>query len=398
MKKLPMILALGAASLCTLAEAQNVQVYGRLYPFMQRESGSGASPTGTAVSSLSPSATGVNAATGVTAMSAGNSHLGFRGTEDLGGGLKATYQLEGVVAIDDGGATTPYRFGRNTWVGLEGKFGTVRLGNMDTVFKSYGDTLGMLGVSSGTFMSTSDVLRKTGFGTSSSSSFHLRRTNSLIYESPEIGGFQVGLQWSPGESPSGTRDPKVYSLGIKYDMGPIYVALAHEIHNDMFGGSLNAPSSQRNSGATDTVNSKDKATEFVVEWRPMQGTRIEFDIVKKQYKENATVTGRFESYKNTAYLLAVDTRIGDLWRIGAHFVKASAGSCSRVATACSTAGLDGTKISLGAAYYLSKRTYLFGDIDQIRNGRSARYSNVEFTPPNPGEDIRHIALGISHGF
>jgi predicted porin len=397
MKKLPMIVALGAASLCSIAAAQNVQVYGRLYPFMMRESGSGASATGTAVSTLSPAATGTNAATGITAMSAGNSNLGFRGSEDLGDGLKATYQLEGVVAIDDGGATVPYRFGRNTWVGLEGKFGTVRLGNMDTVFKEYGDTLGMLGVSSGTFMSTSDVLRKTGFGTNSASSFHLRRTNSVQYQSMEIGGFQFGAQWSSNEAPVGVRDPKVISVGVKYDMGPFYFALAHEIHDDLFGGSRNAPGSQSNFN-DNSVSSKDKATEFVVEWRPMKGTRIEFDIVKKEYKENPTVTGRFQSYKNTAYLLAMDTRVGDLWRIGAHFVKASAGSCSRLNAACSTDGLNGTKMSLGVAYYVSKRTYLFGDVDQIRNGRSARYSNVEFDAPNPGEDIRHIAFGISHGF
>ena len=396
MNKLPLIVALGAASLCSFANAQSVQVYGRLYPFMVKESGSGATPAGTAVSSLSPSPTGTSGIGGTTGMVAGNSNLGFRGKEDLGDGLKAEFQLEGTLAVDSG-ASDGFRFNRNTFVGLAGKFGTVRLGNMDTVFKEYGDTLGMLGISSGTFLSSSDLLRKTGFGTSSASSFHLRRTNSLQWQSPEISGFQVGVQWSPGEAPSGSRNPTVKSIGVQYDSGPIYLALAHEIHDDMFGGSANAPSSQRNNGATDPTTSTDKATQFTIEWRPQKTMRFEFDVIRKNYKENATVTGRFQSYQNTAYLLAMDLRFG-LWRIDAHLVKASAGSCSRVATACSTNGLNGTKMSLGAAYYLSKRTYLFGVVDQVRNGTSARYDNTEFQSPALGEDIRNIAMGVSHAF
>ena len=65
---------------------------------------------------------------------------------------------------------------------------------------------------------------------------------------------------------------------------------------------------------------------------------------------------------------------------------------------CSTDGLNGSKFLVGAAYYLSKRTYLFGVYDQITNGKSARFSNVDFTNPNPGEDIKHYIAGIAHSF
>ena len=238
MKKLPLVLALGAASLCSVAAAQSVSVYGKLYPYLERETGSGASAVGTPVSTLSAPATGVSGVGKVTGMSAGNSNLGFRGTDDLGGGLKGIFQLEGTVAVDNG-AAAGFTWNRNTFVGLEGGFGTVRLGFMDTVFKEFGDTLGILGTSSGTPMSSSNILRKAPFGTSSASRFHERRANSARYDSPEVGGFQAGLQWATQENATATlAAATTTSVALRYDNGPIYVALAHEIHNNWFGAAV----------------------------------------------------------------------------------------------------------------------------------------------------------------
>lgn len=400
-KKILLILAVGAALVAPLAaSAQTGTIYGKLYPYVLDERGSGATETGAVVSTLAAAPSGSNAIRNILGLTAGNSRLGFRGEQDLGGGLKVMFQFETTVSVDTGGGGSSSAFWRrNTFVGLGGALGTVRLGFMDTIFKDYGDTIGMLGVSSGTFLSTSDVLRKTGFGTSSASSFHLRRANSIQYESPEIGGFQAGLQYSTDEAEAGTRDPKVISLGLKYDSGPFYVAIAHEIHDDLFGGSRNVTSSMRNNGATDPTNSKDTATQLTLEWRLNKQHKFEFDVIRKAYKENASVAGRFESYKNTAYLLAMENRWSDQWRTAAHFVKATAGSCSVVGRACVTDGLEGTKISLGAAYYLSKRTYAFAAVSRITSGKSARYNNAELgDASNPGEDIGHAALGLAHSF
>src|SRR5690606_30779514 len=55
------------------------------------------------------------------------SRIGFRGVEDLGGGLKAGFWLEGEVFADDGNAGG-LNFKRRSTVGLEGNFGEVRLG------------------------------------------------------------------------------------------------------------------------------------------------------------------------------------------------------------------------------------------------------------------------------
>ena len=68
------------------------------------------------------------------------SKIGFKGNEDLGNGLKALWQVEQEVSIDDGGARKGAWAGCNSFVGLEGGFGKVLLGNHDSAYKMFGDS------------------------------------------------------------------------------------------------------------------------------------------------------------------------------------------------------------------------------------------------------------------
>jgi predicted porin len=63
------------------------------------------------------------------------SRLGFRGSEDLGGGLKANFQLEAALTLDDG-TTGGFKFNRASWVGLSGGFGAVRAGLLDSAYRT----------------------------------------------------------------------------------------------------------------------------------------------------------------------------------------------------------------------------------------------------------------------
>jgi predicted porin len=358
---------------------------------------------GTTVSTLAATpatpAAGSPISGGIKGMAAGNSNLGIRGSERFGP-IKAEFQVEGVVSLDDG---TGFLWNRNDFVGLSGSFGSVKLGFMDTVFKEYGDTLGVLGVSSGTPMSSSNILRKVSFGASNNARFHERRANSIRYDSPSFaGGFEVGLQVSTQEAPlagvtANGSSAKTYSYGLKYDGGPLYVALAMEQHTGWYGGSSNAPTARRNL-TTPGVTSNDKAMQLTVEWRLDPVHKFEFDVIKKKYDENATITGRFAHYDNTAYLLAWEARWSPQWRTIAQIVKSGAGSCTLVATACSTDGLEGGKFIVGAAYYLTRRTYVFGLYDKMTNGASGRFAANDFGAVNPGEETRHFLAGISHAF
>lgn len=405
MKKLSLVLALSAASVCTLASAQSgVQLYGRLYPFLIQESGSGATAAGsTGMATLAGTPSGVNGVPKIKGMTAGNSNIGVRGTEDIGGGLKAKFQIEGTVTVDDGNAGG-FTWNRNTFVGMEGGFGEIKLGLMDTVFKDYGDTLGILGVSSGTPMSSSNILRKPGFGTSSAARFHERRANSIRYDSPTFGGgFEFGIQVATQEnvSTATAQGPsKTYSFGVKYDKGPIYLAVAHEIHDNFFGGSAQSPGSRRNNAlAGFQGSSKDNATQYTVEWRASKVHKFAFDVIMKEYKEPPAAAGRFQSYKNTAYMVSMDNRWNSQWRTAAHYVRSEKGSCTLGGgVVCSTDGLEGSKFQLGVSYYFKRSAYMFAAYDQITNGKSARFSNNEFGVANPGEDTRHLIAGFSKAF
>lgn len=405
-RKLTLMAAAAAAVLApaVMAQTSGVTIYGRLYPYLVSEDGSGATAgtTSSATIGAAPAA-GVDGVVRNNGFAYGNSRLGIRGKEDLGGGLTAIFQMETVVGVTDGvgGDGSGTFWNRDTFVGLQSGMGTVKLGLMDSIFKNYGDTLGILGISSGTFMSTSNILRKPGFGTSNDARFHERLRNSIQYESPELNGFQAGLQYALVDPKAGNRHKTATSMGVKYDNGPLYVALAHEIHNDYFGGSAQAPSSMRNSNATanPNVNSKDRATQVTVEYRLNKVHKFEVDVIRKEYKETATVTGRFASYKNTAYLLAMENRWNDQWRTAANYVRSNAGSCTRVAAACTTDGLEGTKFTVAASYSLSRRTMFFASAARLTNGTAARFSTNDLANrTNPGEDLTQFALGVSHSF
>jgi predicted porin len=124
MNKKLIALAIAGATIAPAALAQSanpVTLYGTLNIDFENVKAAGAAGAG--VNALSRNR-----------VSANSSNFGFRGTEDLGGGLKAFFQLEmGSVAIDVGGGNLA---GRNSAVGLQGSAGTVLLGNWDTPYKS----------------------------------------------------------------------------------------------------------------------------------------------------------------------------------------------------------------------------------------------------------------------
>ena len=78
---------------------------------------------------------------------------------------------------------------------------------------------------------------------------------------------------------------------------------------------------------------------------------------------------------------------------------AGKGSCALFGgVPCRTDGLDGRQLSLGAAYYLSRRTSVFALYAKLWNGRSAQYNNVDGIDMPVGADPQQLAVGIMHAF
>ena len=146
--------------------------------------------------------------------------LGFKGSEELEGGIKATYNLEtgfntGTGAFANGGATTNV-FGRAANVGLAGEFGSVTLGlQTDAAFAA------ALGVDPRGMANTVSALGVWGFNTNTSLTGIFNK-NAVGYTTPSIGGFQASTTQSL--SGSATSDAgKAQSYGATFAMGDVRV-------------------------------------------------------------------------------------------------------------------------------------------------------------------------------
>lgn len=380
----------------------NVEIYGRLYPEFTVLSGSGAtSATATGLSTLARTPTGLNAKSR-NSVDASNSRLGFRGSEDLGGGMHAIWQIENTVAIDSG--QSGFLASRESFVGLRGGFGTVRLGFMDTVYKELGDPIRFMGIASGNHVSISNIISsRMPFGNSSAGSFHLRQPNGLWYNTPSMGGVTLYAQYSPDQQeslvPGSNGKREFWSLGAKYRVGSMYYALTHEIHKDFFGGSSSAPAALSNT-ANASAHSNDTSTRGTIMYTYGSG-RAQIDISHFDYTESGGLAGRFQNFRNNRWGVTWEHRwAGTNIRTAALYANSSAGSCSLFGgAACSTNGLNGNMVALGAEYSFSKRTAAFLLYSKLNNGQSASYRNAEnLSPYETGMDVTQVSFGIRHDY
>jgi predicted porin len=160
--------------------------------------------------------------------------LGVKGSEDLGNGLKAVYQIElginmanesdnNLVNGDRSANSSPISM-RNTYVGLAGNWGTALIGRHDTPFK----------LSSGKL----DLFADTMADYNGTVGFHdLRADNAIAYVSPSWSGFQLMAAVVPGGGATATGDFNInsdsigegYSLAALYSNGPFYASAAYEV-------------------------------------------------------------------------------------------------------------------------------------------------------------------------
>ncbi|MDI6747856.1 MAG: porin [Rhodocyclaceae bacterium] len=189
-----------------------------------------------------------------------SSLIGFRGTEDLGGGLKAIFQFESGANFDSAGGLS---LGRDSFVGLVSNFGTVRLGNLTGPTRALGanvdlnagsttpganssligKVLGGNAMVAGTTAVTGAVANTYAIGDAynngaagyNSSTFDTRLTNAIAYSSPSFAGFTLQGAYSVGENKNLDTnnntprevDTKTYDVGVIYNNGPIYAGLTH---------------------------------------------------------------------------------------------------------------------------------------------------------------------------
>ena len=159
------------------------------------------------------------------------SRWGVRGTEDLGGGLKAGVVLEGGVLADTGSLAQGGRgFGRQAFVSLSStNLGELRLGRQYILEDS------VMGLSNpfGNALVNNPGTGVTNMGKALPLWLNAPRADNVFqWQSPRWGGFSVAGQWAPGE---GTAD-RFSGVKAAYGIGPFNAALSYEWNKARIGG------------------------------------------------------------------------------------------------------------------------------------------------------------------
>jgi len=281
------------------------------------------------------------------------SRFGFKGTEDLGGGLKALFVLEGGFNVDTGSSGKAGSiFNRLSYVGLGGSFGEFDIGNIGT---AYDDTaINSDPLWDGLFAPAYTVWQN-GAG------YNSKPGNSIKYSSPSFGGVTVAASYALGENKTATSSAKgVAAVNVQYTGGPLYLSLAYQEDSK----------AHTTAGRTGAASYKDV----------LANASYDLGVVKLQGSYNQNTTDL--DLKSNQFQFGVDVPVGPALVLSTGYAYSKDKD---------NGGVTGTKrdgLGLGAKYSLSKRTFV--------------YTGAVFgeSKPASGTKVKTdlYAIGINHQF
>jgi predicted porin len=292
-----------------------------------------------------------------------SSRLGFRGVEDLGGGLRAGFWLEGALAPDvgtSGGQT----WQRRSTVSLMGGFGEIRLGRdytptfwNHTIF----DPFGTNGIGAQTNLQTQ--LGQTSMLSGGATTL-VRANNSIGYFLPSMGGLYGQVMVAAGEGVAGNK----YVGGrLGYAAGPINVAFAY--------------------GKTE-INSTDDQVGLNLGLSWNLGFMTLFGQYHK-YELDRTGSGKTNDPEQTNLMVAAS------FPFGASSLRFSYGRVE-VDNLAGSSAQKASQVALGYQYDLSKRTALYAAYSRISNDTRVRFA-VAGAPAFGGTASKPSSTGYEFG-
>ena len=306
-------------------------------------------------------------------LSSNSSRLGVRGTESLGGGLNAIFQIESSISADAGGGTLA---ARETFIGLQGSWGTVKWGNFLAPYDDMHPIFGNAPTLTTSILATAAIWANNGGFTKATGAFDARLQNSLRYDTPNIAGFTGSAQVSL-DSENGTTDPFVLSLGGIYNNGPFQGGVGFEANKDV-----------RANGLDDWALTVTGAWNFGVVRVAGVYERLDYD----------TPTG---SLKRNFYGVSATAPVGPgtVYAFYGHADKGKGGG-SRVAGLASGDNTEADQFSISYTHPLSKRTSVYAGYHLLDNDANAAYNyNINpYAPAANGMKLNGFVLGMIHLF
>jgi predicted porin len=346
-KLLAAAIAAALAPAAVMAEASNVTIYGRIdYGFMSRGGDNG----GNAQAGQKGRQNGLE--DGI----AGSNRLGFKGSEDLGNGLKAIFEFEFGFSGDNGtsfGGST----NRHSWVGLTGNFGTVLGGRVDGARYSF---VGQYDPFKNQTVANAGSL----FGVTSNLGQADRADNAIVYITPEVApglkflaAYTTSLLGEDGMNPLAANgiggdgsdveagDTPLYAIAALYNNGPISFTLDYE--------NLQVKRSVANAGGD---------LEFDL-W--VVGASYDFGVAKlSAYYENVEGdnTASKAISESDGWLIGLSAPVTSNITLKASYVKANDDT---------GANKDCSKWGLGGEYAFSKHTTTYATYAKLDNDSAA---------------------------
>ena len=327
MKKSLIALAVLAASGASFAQS-TVTLYGLADIWVgsvKTEDGNGNNATSTKMESG-----GVN-----------TSRWGMKGSEDLGGGLKANFLFEQGVNLDTGAAAG---FNRQAYVGFSGGFGEVKLGK---VWTAYDD---VNGASDAMFDSDALAPMKIIFA---STDYQGNPGNTIYYSTPTFSGFSGAFSYSLDEDVA--AQAAVTSFNLAYGAGPLAAQFGYQ---------------------TEDIATTGNDTAFM-----RLGASYDFGVATAKFVYGkVTDVGNVNGADTSEYQLGVDFPVNAALTLSASYARsddnAKAGDQTRKG------------FGIAGAYTLSKRTFLYGG-----------YTNNSFSQAGAGDaKVSAFAVGVQHKF
>lgn len=354
---LTMVAITAALPLTAVAQAtaanSSVTVYGRLDVSVNhlRYGGTSAAPSGSA-----------------TYVSSDSSQLGFRGTEDLGGGMRAYFKLEHWFNADTGAQFNPAQFwSREAYVGAgDASFGSIQLGSQ------YAPALWVSVKSDPFFRANSGAI----FTLLQQSPSNLRGfvagvNNSVQYISPTLGGVTGRVMIGASE---GTTPGRSEHASVEYAADRLFVGVSYD-QTKITGAAGGTPSVAVVSNKTFTA-----------------GATYRFDFAKLHayyMQSNLEFQPKVNGYM-----------VGTTVPVGAGDIRAS----WTTRNARDAANSDVTLLAAGYFHALSKRTSVYGVVSRVSNDGNARVNlwpasvDAGAALPRAGESVTGLQAGIRHLF
>ncbi len=350
-----------------------------------------------------------------------SSRVGFRGTEDLGGGLRAIFQFETGVNLDNGsggqasqsGAANPstgFWATRDSFAGIDSNFGRLTFGRQSIYWAN-----GVNAQFAANYINTEiPWTNGTNLGRISGGGVAVARVSNVVqYTTPTFGGFNGTLSYSPsGEAVQNVgasidTDGTIWGLTLRGTFGAFYA---------QFDYANNSSNSTNTLAAGVPPQSEVDFYKLGGSWGYMPGARVGVIWVRTERNNGGGVvtapgsTGGAiaagDDVEQDGWTLNWEHTFGNVQVMAQYGQLGNMKGCNGTTT--NAAACSETKASafmVGARYFLSKRTWVYASYNQIDNKTNnfSDYTGGGITSttgaPTPfGADPKIWAFGLFHGF